>query len=197
MDDIRGAIMNQPTKAGLLRFIDFAIQKGLVNGNTGGGWKAAVNKILEEYGEGHDVTSLDVKSEVIRFNNRHPGLLSPDSLNQYEKRVIYAIAEFEKYRNGPTTYQGPSKRASSNGKASEKRKPVVATKVAPPGPTQDPSAQPPQSTAGVATESSLTMPFPLRPNFLAQLVVPRDMNKDEASRLCAFIQAIAQDAPPQ
>lgn len=34
--------------------------------------------------------------------------------------------------------------------------------------------------------------FPLRPTFLAQAVLPRDMTSQEAARLCAFIMALAQ-----
>jgi hypothetical protein len=39
----------------------------------------------------------------------------------------------------------------------------------------------------------MTLPFPLRPKFLAQVVIPRDLTRDEATRLCAFIQALASD----
>jgi hypothetical protein len=41
---------------------------------------------------------------------------------------------------------------------------------------------------------TLCMPFPLRPGYLAQVVVPRDMTRDEAERLCAFVNSLAHDA---
>ena len=34
--------------------------------------------------------------------------------------------------------------------------------------------------------------YPLRPGFLAQVVLPRDMTSAEATRICAFIQTLAQ-----
>lgn len=37
---------------------------------------------------------------------------------------------------------------------------------------------------------ALCLDYPLRPQFLAQLVVPRDMNTAEAKRLCAFIETL-------
>jgi hypothetical protein len=40
------------------------------------------------------------------------------------------------------------------------------------------------------------MPFPLRPDFLAQLVLPRDLTADEAKRLSAFITALVVDFKP-
>lgn len=33
--------------------------------------------------------------------------------------------------------------------------------------------------------------FPLRPNYMAQAVLPRDLTHEEAERVCAFIKAIA------
>lgn len=40
--------------------------------------------------------------------------------------------------------------------------------------------------------TSLALPFNLRPGYLAQIVVPLDMTKQEAERLCAFIKSLAQ-----
>ena len=46
-------------------------------------------------------------------------------------------------------------------------------------------------SVGVATPTSLCMPFPIRSGFTAQVVIPRDMTKAESERLCAFIMALA------
>jgi len=45
---------------------------------------------------------------------------------------------------------------------------------------------------------TLVLPFPMRGGaYIAQPVIPRDMTKAEASRLCAFITAmIRTDEPP-
>lgn len=188
--------MDTLSKANLIKFIDYAINKGLVNSNTGGGWKAACNKILEEYGQDDDLSSVDVPSEVLRFNNRHPGLLSPDSLNQYQKRVLLVLNEFGKYSSSPTTYKGVLTRPATNGKPAEKRKSelVKAAAEAPlAAATSDAQAPSSRHVTGAATETSLMMPFPLRPTFLAQIIIPRDLTKDEAARLCNFIQALAQE----
>lgn len=187
--------MDTPTKANHLQFIDFCLSKGLVNSHTGGGLKAACNKILEEYAPDADVSGIDVPSEVLRYNNRHPGALSPDTLGQYQKRVQLVMAEFAKYRESPTTYKGMGRGTLPNGKTTEKRKTEAKSSPAAPAPqTPDhptPSVRPPVTSA--VTETSLAMPFPLRPTFLAQIVIPRDLTKDEAMRLCTFIQALAQD----
>lgn len=39
---------------------------------------------------------------------------------------------------------------------------------------------------------SICNDYPLRPDYLAQVVVPRDMTELEAERLCAFIKTLAR-----
>ncbi|MES2245179.1 MAG: hypothetical protein V4639_20140 [Pseudomonadota bacterium] len=188
--------MEAYTKSGALQFINYCIAKGLVNSNTGGGWKAAFSKIMEGFGPDDDLTGVDVQSEVLRYNNRHPGLLSPDSLNQYQKRVLLVLQEFAKYVASPTTYKGISSRPlSTNGKSSEKKSTPESKAIATVGTAPLVDTQQPKQITSAVTDTSLMMPFPLRPNFLAQIIIPRDLTKEEATRLCNFIQALSQDAP--
>lgn len=186
--------MHEFTKSGALQFIQYAIDKGLVNSNTGGGWRAAFGKILEEFGSDVLLTDIDVPSEVLRYNNRHPGALSPDSLNQYKKRVLLVIQEFKKYTDSPTTYKGVLNRPSSSNKQNG-RKSTSDSKSLTLAPSDTPVVETPtqKQVTSAFTETSLMMPFPLRPSFLAQIIIPRNLTKDEASRLCNFIQALAQE----
>lgn len=39
---------------------------------------------------------------------------------------------------------------------------------------------------------SIANDYPLRPDYMAQIVVPRDMTEREAERLCEFIKSLAQ-----
>lgn len=176
-------------KAGLLQFIDMSIKQGLINPNTGGGMKAAVNKILEAVGADEDVRQLDIKSEVLRYNNRHPGALAPDSLAQYEKRIVQAISHYQNYNADPTKFK-PVGRAPTTAKK-EKSAPTAATpKVA----AADPPPASKSISSGSVTETSMALPYPLRTGFFAQVVIPHDMTKNEADRLCAFIQTLV--SPP-
>lgn len=189
--------MDSPTKANILKFVDFQISKGLVNVNTGNARKAACNKILEAFGDDDDLTNVDVRSEVLKFNNRHPGQLSPDSLNTYEKRVASTLDEFKKYIANPTGYKGVIGRPIGNGSGKTDKKAKAADAVEPGTAVIETQAAAPQQRVqtSAVTDTSLMLPFPLRPAFLAQLIIPRDLTKDEAARLCAFIQALAVDPP--
>ena len=71
------------------------------------------------------------------------------------------------------------------GKRKESAKPATPDQItayAPPSPS--------------TTSAGLSFAFPLRTDFLAQLVLPRDMKTEEAHRLCAFIKALAVDSAP-
>jgi len=193
--------MDSLTKANVLKFVAYQIDKGLVNVNTGHARKAACVKILEPFGDDEDLSTIDVPTEVLKFNNRNPGQLSPGSLNTYEKRVAATLDEFRKYLASPTQYKGVQGRMPSNGdKDKSKSKPkgaqLNATVVVNPSmsgtltdaPREHEHMKP---VIGTATEANLVLPFPLRPGYLAQIVIPRDMTKDEAGRLCAFITTLA------
>lgn len=184
--------MDIPTKPALMQFLETSLSKGWINSNTGNSWKAAANRILENVGDSDDLSKIDVKSAVLQFNNRHPGMMSGDSLRAYEQRVSKAISEFVAYRADPMTYKAPS-RAVANGKPTTKKVAATAEKVVVEV-TQDAplSAADNKPIQRFVTETSLAMPFPLRPTFLAQIVIPRDLTKAEAERMCSFIMTLAQ-----
>jgi hypothetical protein len=61
--------------------------------------------------------------------------------------------------------------------------------------TQAPSDKPEKESAYIA--SDLTLSYPLRSDFLAQVVIPRDLTTTEAKRLGAFLLTTAIDYQPE
>ena len=181
------------SKASLLKFLDTLADKGLANTNTANSYKVSANKILGDLApdEEADVRRVDVETAVRRFNNRNPGLLSPKSLAEYQRRVTAVIKEFVRYTENPAGYKTagkavPIKKTDSSAKAKERAKPVEG-RPAPPAAPQ-PFSPPPSI--------GLSLSYPLRPDFLAQIVIPRDMKTDEAKRLSAFVMTLATDFAP-
>jgi hypothetical protein len=191
--------MHDFSKRALFSFIDNAIDKGRINVNTGGGIRAACNKLLEQVAPDDDVRSLDLKAAVVQYANRHPGELSGDSLRVYESRVRTAIDAFVQAATDPTSFSFRSKGVPGNGAKRARSAKAVTTKA-----IDVPSADPeraqhgdgPSPSPGTKT-ASLRVPFPLRTDFLAEIVIPRDLTKDEAKRLMAFVDALSQDPPSQ
>lgn len=192
--------MEEMTKGGLVQFVDMMTTKGWINSNTGNAMKAALKKVAADIPDSEDVRQIDVKMAVLRYNNLHPGDLSPESLKAYEQRVRNAIDQFIRYKTDPTNYKPPS-RGVTNGKTEKpdkaKTKPQV---VSPPAGAITTTTEAPKSDVetktigGTATGANLVLPFPIRPGHLAQIMVPIDMTAPEADRLSAFIKTLAQVA---
>lgn len=181
------------SKASLLQFLDVIGSQGLANPSTAQSIRVACGKILDDLSDAEeaDVRKVDIPLTIRKFNNKNPGVLSPSSLGEYQRRVGLAIREFDLYLKNPTTYRGfgrpPAKGDAEKtpGKRKESGKPATPDQI-----TAYASPSPSTTSAG------LSFAFPLRADFLAQLVLPRDMKTEEAHRLCAFIKALAVDSAP-
>lgn len=202
--------MEDFSKAGMFSFAEMMTNKGWINANTGGGYKAALKKVLGDLEDSTDVRSIDVKTQVLRYNNLNPGELSPASLKQYEKRVSLMIGYYISWKTDPTNFKPPQRELSD--KSDKPAKAVKPTNGKPNAVLRKfpPAAEP---NVGAALENerqlsaeggiytingnavktpSLSMPFPLRDDFLVQITIPRDLSLDEAERLSTFIKALAR-----
>jgi hypothetical protein len=181
----------------LRRFLQFVGEKGLVSGSVAQGWRVATGKILQDLSEAEtaDVRKINIDLALRKFVNRNPGKLSPNSLSEYKRRAATAIEEFLAWTKDPSGYHpktgissrppGTAKRATSPDR--EKKKPTGSSTGLSAPMSGSPESQPPSHMGG------LPLPYPLRPDFLAQVVIPRDMTTEEAKRLGAFLLTLAVD----
>jgi hypothetical protein len=181
------------SKAALTRFLDLAEKQGLFNPNTLGGMRAAMARIFEDAPPEQDVREIDIEAAVIRYHNKHPEELSLDSLRTYESRLKRLIIEFVKYVGDPVAYKPYSRviRAITD-RAAATRATEKLLNV-----TVEPATEMVEIEARRATPSAMAMQYPLRDNFIAQVVLPRNMTNEEARRLCAFIRTLAVDFSPE
>jgi hypothetical protein len=178
------------SRAALARFIEFVVAKGLVHPATAQGWRVATSKVLEDLtpAEGEDVRQIDVEATFKGFLNRYPGRLSPASVGEYRRRVGRAIEEFVRWMEDPGSYAFRSPPRAP--KADTRRRPDVAPAPSPSPARTRPSGPAPARPDGIALE------YPLRPDLLAQVVVPRDLTVEEAHRMGAFLVTLAVDFKP-
>ena len=178
------------SRAALARFIEFVVAKGLVHPATAQGWRVATTKVLEDLtpAEGEDVRRIDVEATFKGFLNRYPGRLSPASVGEYRRRVGRAIEEFVRWMEDPGSYafRSPPRAA----RADARRGPEAAPASSPSPARPRPSGSAPPRPDGIALE------YPLRPDLLAQVVVPRDLTVEEARRMGAFLVTLAVDFKP-
>ena len=194
------AVQPDFSKAALFRFIATAQRQGLINANYAGAFRAAASKLLEDVGDIEDVRNTDVEAATIRYHNKHPGELAPGSLGTYQKRLKRLLNSFVEYTENPTTYKPRGRGASpkSNGEGKSRAKATAAAVPRFSRGDAKPVAQALEVTPLTsATSTSLAMSYPLRENFVAQVVLPRNMTGDEARKLCAFIRTLAVDFKPE
>lgn len=184
------------TGAGLVAFLDYAIQKGYLKTSTGQAMKTAVKEVLSatEGAEGWetvDLTSLDEDDVLRRFETLRAMKFASGSLSTYKGRYSRAASMFEEFRASPATWSPSVKqRARAKGNVA----PTVAspglpkTEVGAPATPEPAPAPAPHPGHGSAI---ITYPFPLRQGVLASLELPPDLTRREAQRLVAFIESLA------
>jgi hypothetical protein len=178
------------SREALARFVDYVVEKGLVNPSTAQGWRVATTKVLEDLSEAEraDVRQVDVEATFRTFLNRNPGRLAPASVGEYRRRVGRAIEEFVSWIENPAGYG--SRTAAWAAKVDARARPRAAVgRVQPARPASDPDDD-------HGTNAGIAFDFPLRSGFLARMVLPRDLTVDEARRMGAFLLTLAADFKP-
>lgn len=190
------------TGAGLIEFLDAAIDKGWFNVSTAKALRTASTKILsvENGWETVDLRTLDVDHLYERFQNLKRNDYSDDSMRIYRTRFTQALKmHLGRLDNDPAwkTY-GPAAKGNAPKPTNGSTK-VRAPKSSNASTIASADTSPPTGPGGeVAPESTSLMrfPFPLRENLDVSLSLPRDLTKDEAARLSAFISTLAREVLP-
>jgi hypothetical protein len=175
---------------------------GLMNPNTTRGWSAAVSRIFEDVNDDEDVRAINIPAAVRKYHNKHPGDLKGTVLKEYERRLARAVTDFTSYTEDPTKYEGRGR--GPNDAPPKPRKSKDQKASATPQDTRIVAGTGSLATSGRSATSfeappklALAVDFNLRPDFLAQVVLPRDLKVSEARRLVAFIMAMATDYEPK
>jgi hypothetical protein len=184
------------SRAALARFIDFVVDKNLVHPATAQGWRVATTKVLEELPPDGlaDVRRLDVEGTFRAFLNRYPGRLSPASVSEYRRRVGRAIEEFVRWMEDPGSYAFKGALHASRPAARRRPEPPPVGNGAPTGPRLSIGSRGPAEPS--VSGEGIALHYPLRPDLLAHVVVPRDLTVDEARRMGAFLVTLAVDFRP-
>jgi hypothetical protein len=188
------------SKQELMDFLTFIGDKGLVKYQTARGWRSAVSKLLGDLSEAEDadVRTVDIELAVHRTANGSSNTISPSSLKTYQHRVRTAIEEFSKWGQDPVNYKprglNKQKQNGDSKKTSNSKKPSNDSSQSA---SPSPRIKPEKEVKETLHSHGLNLSFPLRPDFLAQIVIPRDLNALEARRLGAFILTLSSDYLPE
>ena len=185
------------TADGLKEFIGYLTEKGMLNSNTAGGMRTAVEKVLSalDEDERQNLKGLDAREAVMRFVNKNPKALNPESIGVYRSRLQKSLEMLGRFNTDPSNF-----RVNSNAKAKGPEGPVKSKSAQKNG-KQDASTgafaknvvAPQAGTDESQRVKSVTLTFPLREDFMVQLVIPKDLRMREAKKLAAFLELLTND----
>jgi hypothetical protein len=200
------ADVSDGTAAGLLAFLDWAGSRGEMNAGTAGSRAVAVRRVLEIENtplESIDLRQLDVEDLLNRFETLKRLEYTSKSMDVYKSRVKNSIGTYlawlDKRPDWKTLYRpiaGPAKDHNGNPRR----------KIAPRKPGETPANtslseddQAGESIAAGPTGVTPMIPYevPLRSGgeLRARLVLPADLTRLDADRLCRFISSLAFELP--
>jgi len=158
----------------------WAAQKGLMNRNTAGGLRSACSRVLEALGEDWEqmnVAELDVEETLVRFQNLKKKDFRPQVLEEYKQRFRKAIRSYLDYLANPGSW-----------KPTAQEKPTASQRNGRDRKSSAPLAQPlPSQPSPRHGSDEIEYPFPLRSGVMARLILPKDLSRDDVSRLSAFM----------
>jgi hypothetical protein len=158
----------------------WAANKGLMNRNTAGGLRSACAGVLEVMGDGWeqtDISSVDVEDLLLRFQNLKKKDYRPEVLEVYKQRFRKAVVSYMEYLANPGSWKPGAREKSTPSQRSER----------PPKHQPTASAVAAVAVSHNASPDAVEYPFPLRPGIMARLILPRDLTKDDVTRLSAFM----------
>lgn len=170
----------------------WAAGKGLMNKKTAQTLAGACRGVLgvQDGWEDMDVNTLDIEICFIKFKNLRASDFSPNSLRDYESRFNRAVQSYREYLDDPAKWRFPSKASPTrSSSASRRRSRPEASPV--PASTQ---VEPPDISR--PDSGSQEYSYPIRPDVLATLVIPRDATSTEINRLVAWARTLAADYEP-
>ncbi len=181
----------------LNRFLDYALEKGLLKAETAKSRRTAVNKILEKITDEQrsDVRKVDLDLEAEHFANRQGAGYIPSSLLTYKSRAKTALADFVNWVDNPMGFRPLG---SGNGKAANKTNGGSAPKRVKPTAKAEPPEVPAREATGatqaapVEQPAGLTFPVPIRAGLIVQLCgIPFDLTVGEAEKIAQVVKALA------
>jgi hypothetical protein len=160
----------------LVRHCDQLMESGELSKSKASGWKTACRSVIACLAPDleADVRKIDVESAMKTYKGNNPNA-AKKTLMEYGARLKKALASFVEETGKPL--ETPSDTKSDSAPERPKGK----------------SPEVPESPLPKKPTSSHTLNIPLRPDFVAQLIIPYDIKHVEAKRIFRMLEVLAMD----
>jgi hypothetical protein len=196
------------TGEGLIAFLTYVADKGLMNAGTAKAYRAAVREVLgavEEDWSSADVTTIDVDDVLRRFEVKSGMRYTPGSLKTYRSRFRNALTLYSEFRQNPSgwrpTRSVPTRErvpTISVARESRARQDQIARVVAEQYSVGRDLPQPAEID-GSRPHAMQAYPFPLRREggvvIFVTLTLPTDLTMKEVDRIAAHMRTLAIPEP--
>ena len=179
--------MSSLNKVGLLSFLEWAADKGMMKKATAMSLKGACNNVLSvlEESEADDLSTVDWDSVFQRWENLHASKVSPGTMRAYRQRVKYAFDEFGKYIQNRSGWR-PSGGQRSTSPGARSKKSGIQGRVDDEGNYGE--------VFEIDDASKIVHHFPLRRNIVVAVTgIPFDVKKAEMARLTAYLSNLVPE----
>ena len=148
-----------------------------------GGWLTACRKLLTALlpDENEDIRKVDLYAAASKF--RASTGAKENTAKEYRNRVQVAISEF-------VTHVDETANAESEQSTVQEKLPAEEEE---PGKTKDRPSKKPKRSSKSSSPAVNTISVQIRPDFLAQLILPLDLKAAEARHLCNLIKVLPFD----
>lgn len=184
--------IHSATGGGLLAFLQYLKNKGLMNPSTADAQAIAVGKVLEIEGDDWENASLrdiNIDELLVRFETLRGSNYTPSSLTTYKSRFAKAVEMYLDYLESPSAFKAPATRRARRSSSAQKAKPA-------PKPTMAPDSLPTVTVDEPTSRLDLIeYPFPLSTGTMAYLRLPRHIPDSDVQRLASFIRSVAVQDP--
>lgn len=172
----------------LVKFLDYAGEKGLIKPNTARSRRIAATKVLSllEDNEKNDLKSVDIEHAFERFANLEGQSYNPSSLKIYKSRLRLALKDFFSYVEDPVSFRPTGvQRATSNQKKKNENNSFENK-------AENNNRVQSKTEVSNNTESiqKLVIPVPLRERLTVEIHnIPPDLTEGESEKISAIIKA--------
>jgi hypothetical protein len=195
-DSANGVNLGSGTSAGMLAFLDWMVQKNYATPASITPLKSAANQIFKTVeakgGDPNsvDVLTLDPNEYFGRFQvaMQATGRITPDSVRAYKARFLRGLDLYRVYLE-----TGTVPKVKTRGARPRKEKEATgSTSMAP-----TPTPAEPATTESAPSTNMISYPFPLESGDVANLRLPKQLSRTDASRLTAFVNALVFEPQKQ
>src|SRR5579859_1351185 len=177
----------EATGKGLVDWLSFTSEKGMLNANTAGSLRAASREVLSavepEGWEALDLRTIDIEDFTARFERLRLGKYKPESLLVYKSRFRNGVQMYLQYVDNPSGWRYKAERPAALRKKPGSGKGELDAEA-----TETPA------DSRITRSGTIEYPFPLRSGLVVTLKLPVDLTKQESRRLAGFIDSLAVDS---